>query len=189
MSQEEYQSFARTSPPHSFEPRIEEVADDVDGAYTVPPSARRSESLARMHMYGTATPQPRRSDPAGAYGLDVPRAPLVPMLTIPAPESHTSSPERVAVSTDRPTALAAQVDLADRTRVLRHAMTDARVAELALDHRAGFMLSLIDGTASIEEVLDMCPMPELEALSVLANLLRRGVIALRPLGVAGRAAR
>lgn len=47
---------------------------------------------------------------------------------------------------------------------------------LGLDHRAGFLLSRVDGVSSIEDVLDVCGMPRLEALKTLVDLLDRGAI-------------
>jgi len=48
---------------------------------------------------------------------------------------------------------------------------------LSLDHRAGFLLSLVDGTSRIEDVLDICGMPRLDALRLLLALLEQRVIA------------
>jgi hypothetical protein len=193
MSQEEYRSLALTAPPAPpTNPRIEDVDGSWEvGPHTDPPSARRSESLAKMRAYSALTPPIRRpTDPPFGIDFEVPRPPLVPMLSLPSlSDPHASSPERLAVSTDRPTALGAHADLADRTRVLRQAVSKARLAELTIDHRAGFILSLIDGTATIEEVLDMCPLGELEALSVLADLVRRGIVVASLAGAAGRSIR
>lgn len=50
---------------------------------------------------------------------------------------------------------------------------------LSLDHRAGFLLSLMDGRLSVQEVVDTANMPELEVLRVLYELLSQGVVALR----------
>jgi hypothetical protein len=47
---------------------------------------------------------------------------------------------------------------------------------LGLDHRAGFLLSRVDGLSTVEEVLDICGMPRLEALKTLVDLLDRGAI-------------
>ena len=52
-----------------------------------------------------------------------------------------------------------------------------RVA-LSGDHRAGFLLSLVDGESSIETLLDISGMPRLEALRILYGLLDQRVIAL-----------
>lgn len=50
---------------------------------------------------------------------------------------------------------------------------------LSLDHKSGFILSLIDGHQSIESILDMSGMPLIEALRILSDLLTQRVIALR----------
>jgi hypothetical protein len=38
------------------------------------------------------------------------------------------------------------------------------------------LLSRVDGLSTIEEVLDVCGMPRLEALKTLVDLLERGAI-------------
>lgn len=58
-------------------------------------------------------------------------------------------------------------------------LSDAELRWLGLDHRAGFLLSRVDGEATVEEVLDICGMPRLEALKTLVSLLERGAIRLR----------
>lgn len=47
---------------------------------------------------------------------------------------------------------------------------------LNLDHRAGFVLSLVDGRMSYDEILSICGLPEVDALRILAELLQEGVI-------------
>jgi hypothetical protein len=47
---------------------------------------------------------------------------------------------------------------------------------LSVDHRAGFLISLIDGRATLDQVLDIAGMPRLDALRILAELAERGVI-------------
>ncbi|HEX9621546.1 MAG TPA: hypothetical protein VF989_15485 [Polyangiaceae bacterium] len=49
---------------------------------------------------------------------------------------------------------------------------------LSLDHRAGFLLSLVDGTLTIEELLDVSGMPRLEALRIVHGLFDQRVVAL-----------
>lgn len=51
---------------------------------------------------------------------------------------------------------------------------------LSLDHRAGFLLSLMDGQLSIDDVLDVSGMPRLDAMRLLADLVDQRVIALAP---------
>jgi hypothetical protein len=59
-------------------------------------------------------------------------------------------------------------------------MPPEEVRFLSLDHRSGFLLSCIDGRMSIEEVLDVSTMPEVDALRILFDLRQQGVIALDP---------
>ena len=53
---------------------------------------------------------------------------------------------------------------------------------LSLDHRAGFLLSLVDGNSSVEELLDISGMPRLDALRIFYSLFQERVIALTPRG-------
>jgi len=66
--------------------------------------------------------------------------------------------------------------LGGRASIPRVAMSPEEMRGLALDHRAGFLLSSIDGCLSIEEVLDVSPMPELDALRIMFELRQQGVI-------------
>jgi hypothetical protein len=58
-------------------------------------------------------------------------------------------------------------------------MTPAQLDGLEIDHRAGFLLSLVDGASTLETILDMCGMPRLDALRILRELVQLGVIRLR----------
>jgi len=49
---------------------------------------------------------------------------------------------------------------------------------LSLDHRAGFLLAMIDGGSTVDELLDVSGMPRLDALRILCDLLDRKVIGL-----------
>jgi hypothetical protein len=62
--------------------------------------------------------------------------------------------------------------------VITQTIDSSQVRWLGLDHRSGFLLSRIDGVSTVEEVLDVCGMPRLEALKTLADLLERGAIRL-----------
>lgn len=54
----------------------------------------------------------------------------------------------------------------------------AELRWLGIDHRAGFLLSRIDGVSTIEQLLDVSGMARLESLKMLAELLDLGVIRL-----------
>jgi hypothetical protein len=50
---------------------------------------------------------------------------------------------------------------------------------LSMDHRAGFILSLIDGSSSIEMILDLCGMPKLDAYRILLELVQQKIVSFR----------
>jgi hypothetical protein len=50
---------------------------------------------------------------------------------------------------------------------------------LSMDHRAGFILSLIDGSSSVDLILDVCGMPKLDALRILHELVQQKIVAFR----------
>ena len=50
---------------------------------------------------------------------------------------------------------------------------------LTLDHRAGFLLSHVDGVSTLEELFDVSGMKQLEAMRVIYELLQQRVVVLR----------
>ncbi len=50
---------------------------------------------------------------------------------------------------------------------------------LSIDHRSGFVLSLVDGISSLEMILDVSGMPSLDALRILFELVEQRIISLR----------
>lgn len=72
--------------------------------------------------------------------------------------------------------------LGARDQVVSMAIPADQVRWLSLDHRAGFLLSLVDATSTVEELLDISGMPRLDALRILYALLQERVIALSPRG-------
>jgi hypothetical protein len=55
----------------------------------------------------------------------------------------------------------------------------AQIDASSVDHRAGFVLSQVDGDTSLQAILDVSGMPPLEALRIVCELARRRVIAFR----------
>jgi hypothetical protein len=55
-------------------------------------------------------------------------------------------------------------------------MAPTQIDSLDIDHRAGFLLSLVDGSSTIEGILDVCGMPRLDALRILHELVQRGAV-------------
>ena len=56
------------------------------------------------------------------------------------------------------------------------ALTDSR----SVDHRTGFLLSLIDGVCTLEAIVEACGMPKSDALRILYELVQRGIVAFDP---------
>ncbi len=63
-------------------------------------------------------------------------------------------------------------------RVPRVVVPMHQITRLPIDHRAGFLLAHIDGTQTMEEILDVCAMPRGEALDLIAELASLGVLAI-----------
>jgi hypothetical protein len=55
----------------------------------------------------------------------------------------------------------------------------AQMRWLSMDHRAGFILSLIDGSSSVEMILDMSGMPRLDAYRILHELVQQKIVSFR----------
>jgi hypothetical protein len=58
-------------------------------------------------------------------------------------------------------------------------MTREAALRVPLDHWAGFVLSLVDGRASVDYIIDAASIPEIEALRLLCELREQGIIDVR----------
>jgi hypothetical protein len=65
-------------------------------------------------------------------------------------------------------------------RVVKTVVAPDQIRWLSLDHRAGFLLSLVDGMSTAEELLDISGMTRLDALRILSHLLEQRVVAFEP---------
>jgi HD-GYP domain-containing protein (c-di-GMP phosphodiesterase class II) len=54
----------------------------------------------------------------------------------------------------------------------------ADLAKLGLDHRAGFLLTFIDGESSVDMILDASGLPRLEVLRLVRDLVAKGVVSM-----------
>lgn len=63
-------------------------------------------------------------------------------------------------------------------QIVEVSLTQEELRWLNLDHRAGFLLSLVDGCSTIEELLDISGMARLESLRILSTLLDQRVVRL-----------
>jgi hypothetical protein len=51
-----------------------------------------------------------------------------------------------------------------------------QLVDLRLDHRAGFVLSQVDGTLSFEDLFALCGMSRLDTARILVQLLDQKII-------------
>jgi hypothetical protein len=58
-------------------------------------------------------------------------------------------------------------------------MTNEALKRLPLDHRAGFLLSLMDGSLDLETIVELCGMESNEALELVRDLYESGVVVFR----------
>ena len=72
----------------------------------------------------------------------------------------------------------ASLTLTERQGIPRVLLGPADIAKLPIDHRAGFLLGFIDGMQTVEEILDICAMPQSEALELIRSLVAMDVIAI-----------
>jgi hypothetical protein len=56
------------------------------------------------------------------------------------------------------------------------AVRGADLAKLSLDHRAGFVLTFVDGMSSVDDLIDASGLPRLEMLRILSDLVAAGVL-------------
>ena len=71
----------------------------------------------------------------------------------------------------------AKIGPMDRVPVVEVAREQLRW--LSIDHRAGFVLSLVDGVSSLEMILDVSGMPSLDALRILYELTQQHIISFK----------
>jgi hypothetical protein len=62
------------------------------------------------------------------------------------------------------------------TSIPRLLMGPRELVQLPIDHRAGFLLSHIDGTRTVQELVDICHLSEEDAMQVVEALVALGAI-------------
>ncbi len=160
----------------------------VEGVVTSPPPLAASEAV-------TVRPQTAATAPAAALPTAPPASPEQDLQDRLALGDYTGAlavAERLLAGDPRhPEALAA----AESCRAVLRKMYAARIGPLdrvasvaipreqmrwlSIDHRAGFVLSLVDGVSTVEMILDVSGMPELDALRILSELVQQRIITLR----------
>lgn len=127
-----------------------------------------------------AIPEPPRPTPGVDTTRPTPGVALSRPPIAPAPPRIASHGSVVAPLPPQPTTALPEVEPLDELgglgAVLAVVANSAAIRTLDLDHRAGFLLSLIDGFSSVEDLLDLANMPSELTLTLLADLKRRGLV-------------
>jgi hypothetical protein len=74
-----------------------------------------------------------------------------------------------------------ELRLGARDRVLCQSLPTDWLSDMELDPQVAFLLSRIDGSSTIEEILDVCGMRREDATRALVELLEEGVVEALPL--------
>jgi hypothetical protein len=123
-----------------------------------------------------ALPEPPRPTPDVAMT----RPSFAQPPNVPAPARIASHGSVVAPVPPQPSTALPEVEPLDELGGLGAVLTlvanSAAIRTLDLDHRAGFLLSLVDGFSSVEDLLDLANMPSELTLTLLADLKRRGLV-------------
>jgi hypothetical protein len=61
-------------------------------------------------------------------------------------------------------------------QVMQVLISPQEVQWLSLDHRAGFLLSLVDGQSTVDEILDISGMSRLDALKIIHELVEQQIV-------------
>jgi hypothetical protein len=70
--------------------------------------------------------------------------------------------------------------VADASRVLKIKITPEEVMRFNLPANAGFVLSMVDGSTSVNEILTLSGMDPFEAVRVVNKLLDVGIVEVTP---------
>jgi hypothetical protein len=146
--------------------RTSEILEDVDE--TAPreearedKTRRRITTLFEKAMEWTAT--------------DLERA--VAAVDLALSEDPSSALAQKLIHRNRETIMSVfQAYLGDLQRTPQLARPLHELASAPISPRAAFLLSRIDGLLSIDEILDVCGMPRLEAYRYLCQLFLRGIL-------------
>jgi hypothetical protein len=169
---------ARTTPPGRLPFEI-----DLSEVVTEPPPAPGPEALeavlpTRGDMERSSAESPMLSELRGRYATGDFSGALEIAERILEASPENEEARRCAERCGEVLAQMYVARLGSTQRRLRIAVPADQIRWLSLDHREGFLLSLAESGSTVEEVLDMCGMPRLEALRILLDLLDQRVIGL-----------
>jgi hypothetical protein len=117
----------------------------------------------------------RPVDPFAGAPIPTPRARAVPSYR--EPERALPEVEYLGPSTRSPAREIPQsTQEKRRSGTIRRLMSEEQLRALPLDHRAGFVLSMVGLVQTVDELLDISGMPRSEAMRLLCDLADLGAI-------------
>jgi hypothetical protein len=182
-------------PREQFATLTEDDLLDQCARETAPPPMPAADYVREMMRKVDGDPPPAAPRPAAPDTFDDPFSDLEVQVHAapPAPSSGLEEVELDELPAGAEADLLEEIGqtylsrLGGRGHVPFTVMPPEEALSVPLDHWAGFVLSLIDGTTSIEQVIDASAMPEVEALRVLSDLYEQGIIDVRPARPTSRA--
>jgi hypothetical protein len=154
----------------AFDPidaRSTEILDDVDAGA---PARESPEDRTRRRIT-------RLFERAGELARDGELDRAVAAIDLALSEDPTSALAQKLIHRNRDTMLQVfQAFLGDLNRTPQLARPLHDLADAPISPRAAFLLSRIDGTLSLDEILDVSGMPRIEAFRYLSQLYLRGIL-------------
>jgi hypothetical protein len=163
----------------ALEPPLEDAPPPKSAAYDAePPPSSHSRPDPAASTRSTAPADPLLADVRDRYAMGDYSGALVVAEGILADDPNHVQAQRYAENCRQVLEQMYCAKLGSLHQRPEVSVSGDQLRWLSLDHRAGFLLSLIDGSSSVEELLDISGMPRFEALRTLCDLLEQNVITL-----------
>jgi hypothetical protein len=168
---------AQSSPPESLSLDLDAPAGDALDLVS------RSSSAPDPVAVATASPAPDAYDPVGEmhdrFSLGDYSGALVIAESLLEEDPNHEQAKRYAENCRSILEQMYAARLGSLEQVPFIAVPREQLRWLSLDHRAGFVLSHVDGISNLGEILDISGMPTLDALRILFELSQQRVISFR----------
>ncbi|TMQ06128.1 MAG: hypothetical protein E6J91_38685 [Deltaproteobacteria bacterium] len=147
--------------------RSAEILDQIDGGA---PAIETREERTRRRITALL-------ERAAAWGRDADVERAVTAVDLALSEDPNSALAQKLIHRNRETIMTAfQSFLGDLQRTPSLARPLHELGSAPISPRAAFLLSRVDGTLSLDEILDVSGMPRLEAYRYLCQLFLRGIL-------------
>jgi uncharacterized membrane protein len=167
------------------DPKLLGVRDTVPAPPMVPASAKDTGAQRRMTREGIPHPTPvpvsksvptapASGPPEGRYSSAVAEEEVVPLPPASKGASRRSFREPLRVDDVGATNIVASRGAALNAKP--RLLSRERISDSPLSARDAFILSLVDGALTVQDLVDAAGMPEPEVSAILARLSRLGIV-------------